>query len=690
MAIRVPTYRERQVQQQAVPNVRQQIDTPAAAFGSLQADAMANAGTAITRLGEQWNRKAINLQKETNELYALQLQTDAEREMSDFLYDPQAGLLTQKGRNALDAPKMTAAKLDEIQKRFGNQKDIPQDVRTMLQKGMIQMGRRYGDLANRHALGEYTTYKEQTLQARMELNMQDIAMNYMDDSEFNKKADENFKLLQSRATSEGWDDSKLQSEKLRLYSAQRATQITSMIASDEPQNILVAQKVYQEARNRNQIGFDDSLKIEALLDKAVPKAAAYIAYRTGRLGASVTDESGIMAFVIDNLEGGDQIAQEPDGAIAKYGINSKWNPDVDVENLSRAGAENLYKERYWKPYGIDEVPENMRLLAFDIAVNHRSDFAKKMIGEIKNGAMPDKIMNARLKEYQRLAQSEPDKYGKYYAGWKDRLNRISTQMSDRMPVDGAAVYSAARQLESQYKGSGAELIALYDNDQKAKAAQQTAEKNETQDLVMQMNTQNNGDWTKIPAIVRERAARHGIDVTQYKGQSDPEIVSELDAMTSSELFSTDLNDARYAQNLTYDQHQAYKKKQQELQSPENKYAADMIDGVVSYYFRTQNKGSAGDTNSTFNKPAIAQMKNYVTFKANEYRKANGNKNPSKADITKFASEYLGQIKTFGIKSAADIAESERKVIEAELLRIGIAPTNEAVMAVYMNTRGQKK
>ena len=61
MAIRVPTYRERQVQQQAVPNVRQQIDTPAAAFGSLQADALVNSGTAAVRLGEQWNRKAINM-----------------------------------------------------------------------------------------------------------------------------------------------------------------------------------------------------------------------------------------------------------------------------------------------------------------------------------------------------------------------------------------------------------------------------------------------------------------------------------------------------------------------------------------------------------------------------------------------------------------------------------------------------
>lgn len=690
MAFTVPTYRERQVRQQAAPDVVQRIDTPDAAFGSLQADQLLKSGTAIQRLGDQWGKKAIDMQTETNELYALQLQTEAEREMSDFLYDPQKGLLTQKGRNALDAPRMTQAKIAEIQQRFDAQQGIAPEVRTMLQKSMVQIGRRYGDLANRHSLEEYTTFKNETLNAQMDLNMQDIALNYMDDKEFQSKADDNFKLLQSRATSEGWDDAKLQSEKLKLYSGMRSTQITSMIASDEPQQILIGKKVYEEARARNQVGFEDSMKIEALLDKAVPKAAATVAYRAGRFGSSVTDESGIIGFVIDNLEGGDTIAQEPDGAIAKYGINSKWNPDVDVATLDRAGAEKIYKEKYWNTYGIGEVPENQRLLAFDIAVNHRSDFAKKMIDELKSGTTPDKVMNARLREYQRLATSEPDKYGKYYAGWKERLNKLSTQMSDTMPVDSAAIYSAAGRLDKQYPGAGAELIALYDNDVKAKEAQQAARKTELQDTVNQIVSNNNGDWTKVPSNIRAEAAAMGIDITQYKGVSDPDVIAELDAMTSSELFSANLNDPRYAQNLTYDKRQEYMKKQQELQKPESKYSAEMIDGVVSYYFRTANKGSAGDPNSSYNKTAIATMRNYVTFKAEEYRKANNGKSPTKTEINKFASEYVSQIKDAGIKSAADIPEEERAVIENNLLKIGLTPTNEAVMAVYMNTRLAKK
>jgi len=690
MAFTVPTYRERQVRQEAVPNVRQQIDTPADAFGAANAEQLIKSGTAIQKLGDQWDRKAINLQDETNELRALQLQTEAEAEMSNFLYDPQNGLMTKKGQNALYAPQMTKKKIGEIQQRFDSMQGEAPEVRTMLQKAMVQIGRRYGDLANRHSLDEYTTYKTQTLDAQMALNMQDIALNYMDDKEFQSKADDNFKLLQSRATSEGWGDEKLAAEKLKVYSGMRTTQITSMIASDEPQKILVGKKVYEEARARNQIGFEDSLKIEGILEKAVPKAAASVAYRTGKFAASVTDEAGIIDFVIDEMEGGDTLASEPDGAVAKFGINSKWNPDVDVKTLTREGAQQIYKDRYWKAYGIDELPENLRLLAFDTAVNHRSDFARKMIGELKNGTTPDKIMNARLREYQRLATSDPKEYARYYAGWKDRLNRLSTQMSDNMPVDSAAVYSAASDLDKQYPGAGAELIALYDNDMKAKESIKTARKNELQDTVNEIVSQNNGDWTQVPSNIRAEAAQYGIDVTTYKGVSEPDVVAELDAMTSSELFSANLNDPRYVQNLNYEKRQEYIKKQQELQKPESKYAAELIDGVVQYYFRTANKGSAGDPTSSFNKQAVAQMRNYVTFKANEYRTANNGKNPTKVEINKFASEYLGQIKQAGIKSAAEIPESERAVIESDLLKIGIAPTNEAVMAVYVNHRLAKK
>ncbi|MDX9690532.1 MAG: glycosyl hydrolase 108 family protein [Alphaproteobacteria bacterium] len=691
MAIQVPVYNDRRVQQQGIPNVRQNIDAPSAAFGSLQAEGLMRAGTAIGKLGQQWEKKAIDIAQENNELRALQMQTEAEREMSDFLYNPEQGLLTVKGQNALNAPQMTAQKLAEIQKRFDGQTEENTEVRSMFQRAMIQMGRRYGDLAQRHALGEYTNFKNETLDSRLNLNMQEIALNYMDDADFNKRAQENFDLLQSRATSEGWGEEKLADEKRKIYAGMRGTQINAMIAAadqeNDPTKTLLAATVYREARARGQINdFETAMKIEALLGKAVPKAAATIAYQRGRFGASMTDPDSIVSFVIDQLEGGEQIAQEPDGAIAKFGINSKWNPDVDVENLDRAGAEKIYKEKYWKSYGIDELPDNVKLLAFDIAVNHRSDFAKKMIGELKKGASPDRIMDARLREYDRLATSDPEKYGKYYDGWKDRLNRIATQMSSTMPVDSAAVRKAADDLDRQYPGAGAELIALHDNQMKAQAAAETARKNEIQTQVTQIVSQNNGDWTKVPAQIRAEAASLGIDVTAYKGVSDPDVVAGLDAMTSSELMSANLDAPEIVQNVTFDDLQKYKTKQAELQKPENKFNQELVDGVVEYYFRSQGKSSAYDPDNKKNKQSVAAMRNYVNYRI-ELERASG-KPLEKQHVMKFAADYISMKKKPQISDMFAIPEQERERIVSQLISINVSPTPEAVWATYMATVGK--
>jgi len=293
-------------------------------------------------------------------------------------------------------------------------------------------------------------------------------------------------------------------------------------------------------------------------------------------------------------------------------------------------------------------------------------------------------MNARLKEYRRLADSDPDKYGKSYAGWKDRLNRLSTQMSDNMPVDSAAVYNAANQLEKQYPGSGAELIALYDNDTKAKEAQKTARKNELQDTVNQVVSENNGDWTKVPSSIRAEAAQYGIDVTAYKGVSDPDVKAELDAMTSSELFSADLNDARYVQSLSYADRQEYIKKQTELQKPENKYTAEMVDGVVQYYFRSQGKASAYDPADSKNKAAVAAMNNYVTYRVQVERSAGREVN--KQNVMKFASDYLALKKSTRVKDMFSIDPVERERIVNQLVSINVVPTPEAVWATFNATR----
>jgi lysozyme family protein len=55
------------------------------------------------------------------------------------------------------------------------------------------------------------------------------------------------------------------------------------------------------------------------------------------------------------IEGG--LVNDPldPGGMTKYGISKRFNPDVDVENLTIEQAKAFYHERYWRPMRLDEI-----------------------------------------------------------------------------------------------------------------------------------------------------------------------------------------------------------------------------------------------------------------------------------------------------------------------------------------------
>lgn len=134
----------------------------------------------------------------------------------------------------------------------------------------------------------------------------------------------------------------------------------------------------------------------------------------------------IAAFVVKDLEGDDKIAREPNGGIAKFGINSNAHPGVDVESLTRQEAYKILKRKYWDKIDGDNLPVNIRLVAFDAAVNHGTGFAKKIIQKAKN--CENKLIKLRKAEYIRIVTANPTKYGRYKEGWFNRLDRLKSKV----------------------------------------------------------------------------------------------------------------------------------------------------------------------------------------------------------------------------------------------------------------------
>lgn len=105
------------------------------------------------------------------------------------------------------------------------------------------------------------------------------------------------------------------------------------------------------------------------------------------------------------------------GGLTKFGISSKAHPDVDVKNLTLDQAKEIYHSQYWRAIGADNLPENMRLAAFDSAINQGVEPTKTWLKEADGNLQT--FLSLRSQEYARLAQNE--KYSSYAKSWGKRL-----------------------------------------------------------------------------------------------------------------------------------------------------------------------------------------------------------------------------------------------------------------------------
>lgn len=126
-------------------------------------------------------------------------------------------------------------------------------------------------------------------------------------------------------------------------------------------------------------------------------------------------------------EGG-YVADDAGKGETNMGINISANPDLDVKNLTPEQAKETYKKRYWKAVGADMMPPQLALVAFDSAVNQGVSKAKSLVK--KSGGDPMKLLALRKQHYDSLVKLNPKKYGKYHAGWMQRLNELQQQIME--------------------------------------------------------------------------------------------------------------------------------------------------------------------------------------------------------------------------------------------------------------------
>ena len=148
--------------------------------------------------------------------------------------------------------------------------------------------------------------------------------------------------------------------------------------------------------------------------------------------------------VVLHHEGG--YVNDPDdpGGETNFGIAKRSHPDVDIANLTKEGAKEIYKEHYWDRNKVESLSEDLRHIYFDMWVNQGRSRAVKILQKAANakgadlvvdGGMGPKTIAAmdgvelqrvrayRVKYYADLVTRKPD-LEKFYFGWFRRALEV--------------------------------------------------------------------------------------------------------------------------------------------------------------------------------------------------------------------------------------------------------------------------
>jgi hypothetical protein len=123
-----------------------------------------------------------------------------------------------------------------------------------------------------------------------------------------------------------------------------------------------------------------------------------------------------------NEEGG--YTANDEGNPANFGINQGANPDIDVAHLTRDGAIELYRTRYYEPSGADKLSWPFNLLVMDAAVQHGVPEAKELLAQ--SGGNPLLFQGLRQQFYGQIQEDSWQRNGR---AWMNRMGRLLAEAS---------------------------------------------------------------------------------------------------------------------------------------------------------------------------------------------------------------------------------------------------------------------
>jgi len=575
MTVRIPVVREQQVQQRGIGNITQQVNAPAAAFGSQQAQAIQQGARALDNTSDQLNRSVIREADETNALKVMEFDNAAQREAMDFIYNPEGGLLTNKGGFALDAPEKAKVKMQEIKDRYTElAKDNP-TVAAMMKEKLDGLTNSTLDLADRHRLQEMTTYKSETLTSRQQLNTEAAALNWNDDNQFKGRLEANERLLIDQGKTNGWGVETLTQKRQELRSSMYSSRIQAMANTDTPGNIVKAKQLYDQSLAAGDIDLATATRLDNFFDAAVPKAAAQVGYTelksTGSLDNLPPEKvfNGMIARESNGkqFDANGQPLKSSAGALGIAQVMPATGPEAaaaaglawDEEKFKNdAGYNKALGQAYFNKQVQAYGNTTLAVMAYNAGGGAVNDF---MNGTNLTGKNPD---GKKLGD-PRKGETTIDKFVTQfpYAETRKYVAAVAQNAGAGADPTLAQVQAKAAELEILNPGAGTAMLSLYERDIKLKTAAKKASETDFLDSVMPKIQSANGDFTVLSPDELATAKQLGVydQITSWKGASDPDLKLRMLTMSADELATVDLSAPEYRLKLSMADTELFAKQQ---------------------------------------------------------------------------------------------------------------------------------
>ena len=159
----------------------------------------------------------------------------------------------------------------------------------------------------------------------------------------------------------------------------------------------------------------------------------------------LTNFDDIIEIVLEH-EGGYVNDPKDPGGETNFGVAKRSHPDVDIKNLTKEGAKEIYKKTYWDKNKVDKLPDNLKHIYFDMCVNQGKSRAVRILQRAANakGAGLDvdgglgpatlgaieksnvelqRVRAYRVKYYADLVTRKPD-LERFYFGWFRRALEV--------------------------------------------------------------------------------------------------------------------------------------------------------------------------------------------------------------------------------------------------------------------------